>query len=219
MKEQRRTPRSGLKAMRAALPCSIALSITCGLLACHRDGREGTASAPSDPANAEGPKHGSLEGESSAGESSEADVAARATALVRDSPGWVQVTVVPLPKMTPCAASLPKDRFGDEPNATHRQGEKYHTLVLPSAAAAYRNHETLPTGAALIKKTFIPETGQVTSYFVMFKTKSMNVEGGRWVYATTEPDGTPIRAGVLADCAGCHAQRKGDDYVFGAPAE
>jgi hypothetical protein len=143
---------------------------------------------------------------SAAPEPPSADVV-RAAQLVTDSPAWPRVTMEARDKIALCAAAGPIDARST--TSAHRVGEMFHTFVSTGAVDAYRVGNALPVGAAVSKRTFDPQTEATTSYFVMWK-----VSDGEWRYGTAGADGAVIRAGALADCAGCHEKQREQDFLF-----
>jgi hypothetical protein len=130
------------------------------------------------------------------------DTAAR---LVAESGGWERVTMEARDKIALCAAMVPI-----APTSAHRTGELFHTYVTPSAAGAYREDRALAPGAGVLKRTFDPKTNVTTSYFVMWKDTT------GWSYAAADAAGGVLRAGALADCAGCHDKQRYHDFLFHA---
>jgi hypothetical protein len=117
-----------------------------------------------------------------------------------------------LPKNALCAPG----GGGGAPRGTHpgHEGELFH-LYAAEYEAEYRTGKAMPDGSVIVKRSFKGnvESG-TTAYFLMFKKAGSNAAGGDWLYATTQPDGTLIRSGALADCAGCHNGRRTSDYLF-----
>jgi hypothetical protein len=63
--------------------------------------------------------------------------------------------------------------------------------------------------------TSAEDEGTLTAFFVMEKAAGRNPSGGDWLYATTKPDGTVLRAGPLPDCMACHEKRREQGYLYG----
>jgi hypothetical protein len=131
--------------------------------------------------------------------------------LVKRHPSWTQVTALALPKNELCAAPFPV--LANHPS-THRDKEFFHSYV-DVGLIQYKSGKALPDNSAIIKRSF-NDAAVTTAYFVMQKQLGSNPTGGDWLYATVGVDGKTIRAGALADCAGCHDKQAAQDYLFRA---
>ncbi len=150
---------------------------------------------------------------------------ARIRALVLDSHTWNRATRTALQKLADCRA------VSEREDSTHRKGEKFHLYVKGERQQmiAYQDGKPLAPGTVIVKRTFTPrridggvvmgmtaeEDGDLTAFFLMENVAGKNPAGGDWLYATTRPDGTVLRAGALADCMACHEKRREQGFLFG----
>jgi hypothetical protein len=151
--------------------------------------------------------------------------AAHIQALVLESHTWNRATRTSLQKLADCRA------MSEREDSTHRKGEKFHLYVKGprELMISYQDGKPLAPGAVIVKRTFVPKVldggtvistvaedeGTLTAFFVMEKVAGSNPNGGDWLYATTKPDGTVLRAGVLADCMDCHQKRREQGFLYG----
>jgi hypothetical protein len=157
----------------------------------------------------------------------EAD-AVRIKAMVLESPKWNRATRTAFQKIADCRAIFERE------DSTHRHGEKFHIYIKGDRdrMVAYQDGKPLGLGdgTVIVKRTFVPhaldggvvvmgtsaeDEGTLTAFFVMEKAKGRNPNGGDWLYATTKPDGTVLRAGLLPDCMACHEKRREQGYLYG----
>ena len=198
----------------------FALSLTLALAACGRSQRE-----PNEIGKTNDPIANAAPNAAESVDDPDAWARAKTKELVASlaagDPLWTQVTAAPQEKIvTPCAAPDFAKKVGAAEPASHRKGEMFLTFVRNGAADPYREHGTMPDGAALVKRTFVPKAkgaddGEITAYFLMFKAEGKNPGGGDWIYATTTGDGTPLEVGTMKSCAECHQTQAAHDWVFG----
>jgi hypothetical protein len=124
--------------------------------------------------------------------------------LVAASAGWPRVTTEARDKITLCAPASPIDA---RPDSEHRVGEKFHTYVN-EGQSEYVAGRPMPDGSVIVKRTFLPATGETTAYFLMMKNEN------DWRYATAGADGARMREGELPDCVSCHQKQVAADYLF-----
>ena len=140
-----------------------------------------------------------------------ADTELRAAVLA--SKDWPRITRSALPKNELCAPAAPTMAIATGSHPDHI-GEQFH-LYLRVGNTAYTEGHVMPAGTMIVKRSFQnDEANGTTAYFVMYKRTGQNPAGGDWLYATTHANGEVIRAGVLADCAGCHDNQRDQDFLF-----
>lgn len=136
---------------------------------------------------------------------------AELTAAALASKDWPRITGSAMQKNVACAAAVQLEPTGSHPDHV---GEQFH-LYLRTGNAEYTEGRAMPDNAMIVKRSFKgDETKGTTAYFVMYKRAGQNPAGGDWLYATTHASGEVIRAGALADCAGCHDKQRDQDFLF-----
>jgi hypothetical protein len=133
------------------------------------------------------------------------------SAAAMASKDWPRITRSAMQKNIACAAAVQLEPIGSHPDHV---GEQFH-LYMRDGNAAYTSGGTMPDGAMIVKRSFKGDEAKgTTAYFLMYKRAGQNPGGGDWLYATTQANGEVIRAGVLADCAGCHDKQRDQDFLF-----
>ena len=136
---------------------------------------------------------------------------AELSAAALASKDWPQITRSALNKNELCAPAAPAPATGSHPDHI---GEQFH-LYMREGNAAYAEGRAMPEGAMIVKRSFsAADATATTAYFLMYKRAGQNPSGGDWLYATTQASGEVIRAGALADCAGCHDKQREQDFLF-----
>ncbi len=127
------------------------------------------------------------------------------------SKDWPRITRSAMQKNELCAPHAPRDATGTHPDHV---GEQFH-LYMRDGNTAYTSGSAMPDGAMIVKRSFKGDEAKgTTAYFLMYKRAGQNTAGGDWLYATTHANGEVIRAGALADCAGCHDKQRDQDFLF-----
>lgn len=135
----------------------------------------------------------------------------RAAALASNA--WPRITRSALHKNELCAPHAPAMAIATGSHPDHI-GEQFH-LYMREGNIAYTEGNVMPDGAMIVKRSFQGDEGTgTTAYFLMYKRAGQNPGGGDWLYATTQANGEVIRAGALADCAGCHDKQRDQDFLF-----
>ena len=136
---------------------------------------------------------------------------AELTAAALASKDWPQITRSAMQKNERCAPSASAAATGSHPD---RVGEQFH-LYMRDGNTAYTSGSAMPDGTIIVKRSFKGDEAKgTTAYFLMYKRAGQNTAGGDWLYATTHANGEVIRAGALADCAGCHDNQRDQDFLF-----
>ena len=127
------------------------------------------------------------------------------------SKDWPRITRSAMQKNELCAPHAPRDATGTHPDHV---GEQFH-LYMRDGNTAYTSGSAMPDGTMIVKRSFKGDEAKgTTAYFLMYKRAGQNTAGGDWLYATTHANGEVIRAGALADCAGCHDKQRDQDFLF-----
>jgi hypothetical protein len=116
--------------------------------------------------------------------------------------------------------------------STATQGAFISEWVSTFAAAAYASIDpdggstaTVPVGTTIIRAV-LSRDGGVQKLTLMTKGPAgYNSDLGDWWFGVTDSDGEPLKndagteLGRMASCYGCHVPHKGDDFLFGVPAD
>jgi hypothetical protein len=106
--------------------------------------------------------------------------------------------------------------------ADFHPGESPHgaflkTYVNRTAAA---DPVTLPPGSIVVEENYGPDRETLLAVTVMYRVQGFNANGGDWYWTKYEVDGrvatkeTTRLAGKVQSCIDCHADAKGNDFVF-----
>jgi hypothetical protein len=93
------------------------------------------------------------------------------------------------------------------------------TYVTKGAKSAIEKKKgSFANGAILVKENYKPDK-TLAAITVMYKARGYNPEAGDWFWAKYKPDGTVEKEGKVAGCINCHADAKGNDWVFTGPVK
>ncbi len=88
--------------------------------------------------------------------------------------------------------------------------------IAPNASGSFMEVEQ---GASIIREVWT-ENHELEKYTVMIKMENGYFpEGGDFLYATVQLDGTISQSGALETCGNCHNGRSNDGYLFGVYPE
>lgn len=99
------------------------------------------------------------------------------------------------------------------------QGTEPHGALLttylnePALKAVTNKAGTMPNGAIIVKENYKPDS-TLAATTIMYKREGYNADAGDWFWAKYGPEGGVQASGKVESCIKCHAEAKGNDYLF-----
>ncbi len=103
-------------------------------------------------------------------------------------------------------------------NGTEPHGMRLTTYVNALGLDAVTNKAgTMPAGAIVVKENYMPDS-TLAAVTVMYKAAAgYDAANNNWFWMKRNADGTVEAQGRVPMCAGCHAQKKANDYIVTGP--
>ena len=135
---------------------------------------------------------------------------------------WAKVNTTPQYIMSPldmlCVGPTQAQLDAEKQNPHVRHYMLCYVNPLGEQAMLHQKHPKFPVGSVIVKEKLdsVDPASKRTLLTAMVKHETgYDPAHGDWEYVVTNGDATELQArGKLANCGGCHAQKKKTDYVF-----
>ncbi len=96
---------------------------------------------------------------------------------------------------------------------TEPHGAFITVYVNDIALKSINKSKGMANNSIVLKENYTPGK-KLAAITVMYKVKGYDPAGGDWFWVKYDPDFKVVSEGKVAGCMGCHAEVKGNDYIY-----